>query len=391
MEPPVPRDSPMRVCHLIHALSAGGAEQVLVDLAHAAPAAGLELAVLSLMRFDEQSVNLPALEQAGVSVASLGLTTRWDPRAFAAAEQVVRRLRPSVLHTHLKHADVVGAVVARRCQVPLVSTLHVIEDQPTALGRMKRSLARVARDRVAARTIAVSQAQRDWYIEGLGGDATRTVVVRNGVPAPALPDAPTRAAVRAELGVPSGACLAVTAAVMRPGKGLEDLLEAMARVPRGTDLVLALAGDGPERARLQAQAHERPQVAARIRFLGWRDDVPRLLACADLAVHPSHADALPTALVQAMAAGIPAVATRVGGTPEVVPAGAGILVEPGQPAALAAALVQLAADPAQRGSMGRSARSWYEQQFRVDTWARRLTLLYAEVLAEERVPDGVER
>lgn len=381
----------MRVCHVIHALSAGGAEQVLVDLAHAAPAAGLELAVLSLMRFDEQSVNLPALQRAGVSLTSLGLTTRWDPRAFAAAEQVVGRLRPAVLHTHLKHADLVGAVVARRCRVPLVSTLHVIEDRPTGVDRMKRSLARMARDRIASRTIAVSQAQRDWYVDRLGGNPARTVVVRNGVPAPAQPDALQRAAVRAELGVPGEACLAVTAAVMRPGKGLEDLIEALARLPPGTDLVLALAGDGPERARLQALAQARPEVAARMRFLGWRDDVPRLLACADLAVHPSHADALPTALVQAMAAGTPAVATRVGGTPEVVPVDAGLLVEPGQPAALAAALAQLAGDPARRAGMGRGARSWYEQQFRVDAWAHRLSLLYAEVLAEQPLPVGVAR
>lgn len=372
----------MRVCHVIHALSAGGAEQVLVDLARAAPAVGLDLSVLSLMRFDEHSVNLPALERAGVAVASLGLATRWDPRAFARAEQEVRRLGPAVLHTHLKHADLVGALVAQRQRLPLISTLHVIEDRPGPLGRLKRSAARAARDRVAARTIAVSQAQRSWYVDTLGGDPARIVVVRNGVPAPDPADAGTRAAVRAELGVPPQACLAVAAAVLRPGKGLPDLIEALALVPAGSPLFVVLAGDGPERAQLEAQAAARPEVAARMRFAGWRDDVPRLLACADLAVHPSHADALPTALIQAMAAGVPAVATRVGGTPEVVGAGAGVLVEPAQPAALAAALGQLAGDPELRAQMGRQARSWYDQEFRVELWARRLTRLYADVLAE---------
>jgi glycosyltransferase involved in cell wall biosynthesis len=381
----------MRVCHVIHGLAAGGAEQVLVDLGRAAPAVGLDLSVLSLMRFDERSVNLPALEQAGVSVASLGLSTRWDPRAFRRADEVVRRLRPDVLHTHLKHADLVGAAVAHRQRIPLVSTLHVIEDRPGPLGRLKRSAARAARDRVAARTVAVSQAQRSWYVDALGGDAARTVVVRNGVPAPPPPDAAARAAVRTELGAPPEACLALTAAVMRPGKGLPDLLDALALVPATSPLFVVLVGDGPERAQLEEQAASRPAVAARVRFAGWRDDVPRLLSCADLAVHPSHADALPTALIQAMAAGVPAVATDVGGTPEVVGDGAALLVEPAQPSALAAALTRLAADPNLRVQMGQQARSRYEQEFRVELWAERLKGLYAEVLAEASAPGGSAR
>ena len=376
----------MRVCHVIHALSAGGAEQVLVDLARAAPGADLEMSVLSLMRFDETSVNLPALRDAGVEVATLDLSTRWDPRALARADAVVARLRPALLHTHLKHADLVGAAVARRRRIPLVSTLHVIEDRPGLVGRAKRRAARAARDRVAARTVAVSQAQRSWYVDRLGGHPDRTVVVRNGVPAPPPVDPAQRAAIRAELGVPGTAVLALATAVMRAEKGLADLLDAVALLPADLDVVVVLVGDGPERARLEEQARARPEVAARVRFAGWRNDVPRLLACADLAVHPSHADALPTAVLQAMAAGVPVVATSVGGTPEALGPGAGVLVPPHSPAELAAALADLVADAATRQVMAERAREFHDRELRVDRWAARLAALYADVAAVAQVP-----
>lgn len=376
----------MRVCHVIHALTPGGAEQVLVDLAGAAAGAGLEMSVLSLMAFDERAVHRPVLERTGVQVRSLGLSTRWDPRAFARADATIRALRPDVLHTHLKHADLVGASVALRRGMPQVSTLHVIEDRPSGLGHVKRAAARLVRDRVAARTIAVSEAQRAWYVERLGGDPQRTVLIRNGVTAPPVAGAVDRAALRAEFAVPEGALVAVTAAVLRPGKGIPDLLDALQRLPTDVSVVVVVAGDGPEREALEARAARSPTVTARVRFAGWRTDVPALLAAADLVVHPSHADALPTAVVQAMAAGVPAVATDVGGTAEVVGQDAGRLVPPHNPVRLAEALADVLRDHELRQRMASCARARYESEFRVDAWAQRLAAMYAEVLAASDRP-----
>ena len=113
-----------------------------------------------------------------------------------------------------------------------------------------------------------------------------------------------------------------------------------------------LAGSGPEEARLRARV-EAEGLAGRVVFAGFREDVAALLAAADLVVHPSHADALPTALIHALAAGVPAVATRVGGIPEIVGDDAGVLVPPAEPAALAGAVRDLAGDP---GGAGRWAR-----------------------------------
>jgi glycosyltransferase involved in cell wall biosynthesis len=124
------------------------------------------------------------------------------------------------------------------------------------------------------------------------------------------------------------------------------------------------------------------RLASRVQFTGYRTDVPRLLSAVDLVAHPSHADALPTALIHAMAAGVPVVATSVGGIPEVLGVEAGILQPPGRPDLLSDALLGLAADATRRGAMGDAGRQRYAEQFAADLWARRLGSLYAELLAE---------
>ena len=399
--------SPVRVAHLIHGLAPGGAEALLVDLARAAPAAGFEIAVLPLVRVaDDRYVR--ALRDLGVPVLGLDLPTRWDPRAFGAALRRLRGWRPDVLHTHLKHADLVGAVASRLTRTPQVSTLHVIDDGRTPLLRLKRRLAATARLSTARATIAVSDAQRRWYLSAFpSADPARVLTVPNGVADPrrtADPAARThtsrvggpaaghgpdprrppgtagpsaaRAAVRAELGCGDDDVLVVQVAVARPGKGHVTLLEAMRRLG-DLPVRLAVAGDGPLRAELAAGAAD---LGERVRFLGHRDDVPALLAAADVVAHPSEFEALPTALIEALGAGRPVVSTEVGGIPEVVTPETAVFVPVGDAAALAAALRGLATDPVRRRALGAAARTRFEARFDARVWAGRLADLYADVL-----------
>lgn len=380
---PVPGTRPIRVAHLIHSLAPGGAEALLIDLARAAPAAGLEIAVLPLVRTDGDRY-ARTLRDLGVPVPALDLPTRWDPRAFARATTRLRRWRPDVLHTHLKHADLVGAVASRLTGVPQVSTLHVIEDGSTGrtpLHRAKRRLAAAARASTARTTIAVSEAQRRWYLGAFASaDPARVVTVPNGVadPRAGRDTVAVRARTRAGLGCADGEVLIAQVAVARPGKGHATLLEAMRRLG-DVPVRLIVAGDGPLRTELEARA---AGLGDRVRFLGHRDDVPDLLAAADVVAHPSEFDALPTALIEALAAGRPVVATRVGGLPEVVTPETGMFVPAGDPAALAAALRRLATDPWRRVTLGAAARRRFETCFDAGVWARRLTGLYAAVLRE---------
>ncbi len=374
---------PVRVCHLIHELGPGGAEHVLVDLARVAPGAGIDMSVLSLMPLGSHRYP-QVLADLGVRVDSLDLPSRWDPRGLRRAVRLLRADPPDLLHSHLKHADLVAAYAAPRLGVPLVSTLHLVEDEVGPVARLKRDLGAWARRHRAARTIAVSDAVRRWYLGAFRVEPASVVAIPNGIPAPDPVPAERRADLRAEFGVPDGYLLAATVAIFREGKGHDDLLTAAALLG-DTPVRFVLAGSGPEEARLRARVAAEG-LAGRVVFAGFREDVAGLLAAADLVVHPSHADALPTALIHALAAGVPAVATRVGGIPEIVGDDAGVLVPPANPAALAAAIRDLATDPQRRHRMGEAARARFAADFAGTTWARRLRALYDEVLAAAGPP-----
>lgn len=371
----------IRCVHVIHSLEPGGAERVLVDLAAAAPQGDLEVSVVSLSRIRDERI-AAALAQARVSVHVLDLATRWDPRAFLRCWRLLAALRPDVTHTHLKHADLVGGVVSRLLAIPVVSTLHLIEDAPRGLDRVKRGLAAAARTRVAARTITVSDAQRRWYLATFDVDPSRVITIHNGARRVSAVPSEERVRLRARLGLPERGAVAAMVAIMRPGKGHDDLLAALQLVPRDVDLRVVLAGDGPLRGELERRARAAGLVPSRVVFAGFVDDVAGLLAASDVVVQPSHFDALPTALIQALAAGLPVVATDVGGIPEIITPEVGVLVPPGDVQALAGALVDVAADSGLRQSLGAAARQRFDSEFDAGVWAGRLSHVYQEVLLE---------
>ncbi len=344
-----------------------------MDLASVAADAGIAMSVVSMLPLTSSGY-VGRLRDAGVRVESLCLTAWWDPRGARRLRRMLPDLRPEVLHSHLKHADVVGGRVAVAASIPHVSTLHVIEDSVGLLAARKRNLATRSRLRTAGRTVAVSDALRDWYLDVSGADPNTVVTIRNGVPDPGSFDSNELAAVRSEFGIAPDAVLAVMVAVMRPGKGHDVLLDALQHL-EDHRVVFLLVGDGIDYPRLRERASETHRVV----FAGFRDDVGRILAAADLVVHPSLGDALPTALAQALAAGRPIIASAVGGIPEMVPPDVGQLVDPGDPAALAAAIDRLAADDDGRSRMGEMARRQYDEEFSATMWAQRLRSLYREL------------
>jgi glycosyltransferase involved in cell wall biosynthesis len=367
-------DDHIRACHLIHDLRAGGAEHLLAELASLAGGAGIDLSVVSMMPFGGR--RFPAvLADLGVPVRSLDLSSRWDPRGPRRAATVLADLDAEVVHSHLKHADIVASFAAPRLGIPMVSTLHLIEEDVSVVGAAKRRLAAGRRMRHAARTIAVSEATRRWYLDRFGGDPARVVTIYNGVADPGVVSEAERSSTRTELGVPPDAPLVVTIALLRPGKGHDVLLDAAVRLP---GVWFAVVGEGPEEGRLRRLA-EHLGLADRVVFAGFRDDVPRVAACADVVAHPSLADALSTALVHASAVGAAIVGSDVGGIPEIIGGGAGVLVSPGDPNALSEAITALLGDSGRRELMGAAARRRFEELFEGHAWARRLAALYRDV------------
>ena len=365
---------------LIDSLAWGGAESLITDYAAGAQRLGIEVSVAHLHPLSEAA---PTLREMGIEphhVPISGLLKARDRRAVRAHLAAVH---PDILHTHLGSADVLGGLAARSLSIPSVSTLHVMDWVWVRRGRQRARLRLMAavRRRCAARVIAVSEAARQSYLDQSLDRPERVVAVHNGIVDGATPGAGR--AVRAELGIPPEAPVLATLSVLRHGKNHGVSADAVRLLrDRFPDLRLLIFGDGPERTNIERYTRD---LGERVIFTGHREDVLSVLDAVDVLVHPTSVDAFPTALLEAMAARVPAVATAVGGIPEAVEDGeTGILIEPPPTAeALAAALIPLLDDRAFRARLGARGRERFEARFTVDRWFERLLAVYEIALARD--------
>jgi glycosyltransferase involved in cell wall biosynthesis len=371
---------------LIDSLTWGGAEMLLADLADGAPAAAIDLSVAYLAEIDGSPAAAP-LRALGVEPELVRVGRLLEPSALARVRRHLIRVGPDLVHTHLGLADVVGTLAARSLLLPAVSTIHLVASQPTgtasdegARGRARRRFAALVRRHAGARVIAVSDAARSAYLQTGWDEPRRVVTVHNGIARPPEPEAGVK--LRVELGIEPDAPVLSTVTVLRPGKGHELVFEAVrALLPRFPRLRVIVLGDGPARADIARLA--RPLGDAVI-LPGHRRDVMAVLAATDVLVHPTRMDAFPTALLEAAAAGVPVVASAVGGIPEIVIDGeTGFLLDPPASAsALAVRLAPLLDDAGLRAAVGARARARFAQEFTAERWAARLRHVYDDVLAE---------
>jgi glycosyltransferase involved in cell wall biosynthesis len=383
--PGAPEEAHLRVLWLIDSLTVGGAEALVVEFASTRQPGDAEFHVccLSSIAGNAREADVRA---AGVPFTNLGARSLRDLRAFRRLLALLRAERPQLVHAHLRYASIWGAVAARLAGIPLVATLHMVPDGApwwSADGARER-LTCLLLDRWSAGVIAVSAAVSAAYARSGRIRAGKLWVVHNGVDCNRIAAASSSGPeVRREIGVGATARVVATASVLRPGKGVEVLLAAAPRVRvAAPDAVFLIAGDGPERRALEDRAAALG-ASGMVRFLGQRRDVPRILAASDLFVLASHFDAFPTVLLEAMAAGLPVVATDVGGIPEIVEVpSTGCLVPPADPGALAASITALLQAPERRREMGARARARGREHFSTEAWCRRLARVYAEAVGK---------
>jgi glycosyltransferase involved in cell wall biosynthesis len=229
--------------------------------------------------------------------------------------------------------------------------------------------------RASGGVVAVSKPTRN-ELQRFLGTSRRIDVVANGVPR----REGSRESIRRELAIGADEVLIVAVGNLYPVKGHEILLRALAGMAGVPPWRLAIAGRGQEQARLRALA-EASGGAARVHLLGYRADVPDILAAADIFAMPSLSEGLPLAIIEAMFAARPIVASRVGGIPDAVEDGReGLLVAPGDSAALGHALERLLASPALRTSLGAAAQRRAEAEFTTARMTDRYEQIYRSLL-----------
>lgn len=369
----------MRVLTIIDSLSFGGAENLLAVLAGVAPEAGMQLDVWSLAPWSaERTAMQPVLEEAGLAPRFLGIPRLADARAIPRISAAIRRSGADVVHAHLGYSATLVPPAAALARRPVVSTLHHVPGQLGRGERLKERLSIESASRAHA-LILVSEASRREFARRYGHRPSWRVI-HNGVDLSRF--SPDRHPLPDDIPVPDGATVVSVIAALRRPKRHDVLVEAWPQVLRSDrDAHLLVVGDGEQRDHLEAQI-EQLGVTDRVHLLGARADVPAILRATDLAVLASDTEALPTTLIEAAASGVPAVATRVGGTSEVVVNGeTGLLVAPGRPDELARAVSALLLDHERRRAMGCAARAWAVERFDARVWAESLHALYEDALA----------
>jgi glycosyltransferase involved in cell wall biosynthesis len=369
---------PVKVVYVINSLGVGGAERMLCDLVRGLDPDRFRAEVLCLYyggKFSEW------LHSAGIPVQVLGLDRRFMPRNWLRTWLGLRDARADVIHTHLPESAWYGLPAAYCHRIPVrISHLHSVYRRWSVKARALDRAVRAS----ASLSVACSGAVRDGARD-LGYADAKLTVIPNGVDATRFASLPDRAAARSSLQLPADIPILISVASLYEHKGHADLFEAMTRVrdelPEARVLVV---GDRHEarRAALEA-AVDRLRLRDMVQFLGHREDVPLLLAASDVFVMPSVREGFPMALLEAGAAGLPAVASSVGGIPEIVSDGVtGVLVPPHDHGALADAVRLLFRDPARMRSMGDAARRRVTARFALQATVSRMQNLYLSLLAE---------
>jgi len=314
------------------------------------------------------------LRRRGVSVRLLRRRFKYDPLAWWPLFRALRQERIDVLHTHAFGPNAWGSLIGRLAGVPVVIA-H--EHNWAFTGRALRPVIdRQLIARCSDAMIVVSREARRRMIEIERIPPERLVLLPNGVQALAPGDG---RALRAELGIDSDEPVVGTVCIIRSEKALDVLLHSAARLREDfPGLRVLIAGDGPDRARVEAVA-ERLGLSNRVDMTGARTDVPDVLAAIDVAVICSDYEGSPRSILEFMDAGKPIVATAVGGIPEVIDDGVhGVLVPPRDEAALAAAVRRLLRDPHCAGEMGVRARDRCRRELSLDRTVESLQALYED-------------
>jgi glycosyltransferase involved in cell wall biosynthesis len=374
-------------------MEAAGAQKAMLELARGLKARGHHAVVVTM--YDKGDFIPGFQERYGLEIISLqmkrpgernplarGIRSLWG---LGRLYRLMRRHKIEIVQTFSHYSNIVGPVIAWLARIPVrVSSQRM--SLRGASGWLLHLDRLIVNSPLVTRMVSVSEGTRRFCIEKQGMKADKIVTIHNGIDLERFKPAAApkqEEHLRRDLGLVDSELIITTVARLHPQKGHSYLIQAL---PRILDTVphsqFLFVGGGELRSQLEALVRD-AGLEDVVRFLGVRQDVPDLLAISDLFVLPSLWEGLPNSVLEAMAAGVPVVATNVDGSPEVVADGeTGILVPPADPAALAEAICSLLQDRALRASMAEAARSRVAECFSQEANVAAYEGLYRDLIGE---------
>lgn len=364
-----------RIAQVISSAGVGGGERHLLLLGRYLHGGEFHFSFI----LPEEGVFCDQLRRAGMPYQVVPMKTKVAVGARRKIRRALQEMEADLAHCHGARANWYGRTAARRAGAVLFCTVHnSLKDYPYPSWRRRLYLALERRTApLVDQWIAVSNSIRKDLVEYYRVPAAKIEVIANGVDPLDLQVQRTREQVRRDLSVADGDLVLLAAARMTEQKGHRFLLEAVSTLRnRWGALRCLLAGDGPARPRLERQARELG-IADRVRFLGFRSDIPDLIRASDIYVLPSLSEGMPLGLLEAMALGCPVVACAVSGVPEIVRDRInGLLAPPADAPALARLLGELAAHPEMRLPLASAAQATVQEHFTARAMAGRVGELY---------------
>lgn len=372
----------MRVVHIIKVVRAAGAEQHLLKLLAGLRARDIDARMILLVEpNNDMESYVQALGQLGIPVQRMTIYRHTDVMLVKRLRDLLRAQKPDIVHTHLIHADLFATLAARWAKVPLIVT-----SRHDSLGFRYRLLIRLANRAMwylADAGIAISDAIKRFTIEveGAAPDKMQRIYYGLDTNLKPLERKVARKALGQSLGLKADDLLIGMVCRLIEEKGIGYAIEAFSQVaPEFPNARLVIVGEGPLKADLQHQAKQ-TGLGERIHFLGWREDVPALLAGLDLLLAPSLSEGLGLVMLEAMAQQVAVIGSTAGAIPEVIAEGeTGLLVPPGDSMALAEAVRQLLRDTPLRQHMGLLGRDRLETVFSATQMIEATAALYRRLL-----------
>lgn len=363
-----------RIMHVITDLDIGGAELMLLKVLRNSDLNLYDHLVVSLKTRGKVA---KGIEDAGFRVIGLGMKWYNFPLCLWRLYRILRKEKPDIVHNYLFHAELSGRICGRMAGVPvIISSLRSVD-----VGSDFRRLLLRLTDNLVDAVTAVSEKVAHEHINNRTTKREKMKVIYNGLEPDREEGKGNKDELKRRMGIPPSDCLALSIGSLRPAKGYSFAFDAVKMLKeRGRDVRLLILGGGSYKKNLEAEARDKG-IRDKVMFGGEREDTSVFLNMADVFVMASLWEGLPNSLLEAMQAGLPVVATKVGGIPEVVTDNEnGLLVDPKDGKGLADAIERIIKDDVLRSRVAQNAKSYVKEKFDIRKTAAETERLYGELL-----------